>query len=130
MAARSRITWATILRIGLALPGTEVGTAWRSPALKVRGRMFAVIPTHRSAEPRSLCVCIPFRERDDLLAADPGTYYIEEHYLEYPCVLVRLDRVHPDALRDLLRMGWTFESKKPPLKRKRKAIPSRSASRR
>jgi len=116
--------------MGLQLPDVEVGVSWGSPALKVRGRMFAVIPTHRSAEPRSLGVRIPFGERDELLAADPDTYYVKEHYLGYPCVLVRLDRVHPDALQDLLRMAWTFESRKRPAKRKRKTTPSRSASRR
>ena len=108
---RSKITWATVRQMGLRLPNVEVGTAYRSPALKVRGRMFAVVPTHRSAEPRSLAVRIPFRDRDELLAADPGTYYVREHYLAYPCVLVRLDRVQPDALRDLLLMGYQFVSK-------------------
>jgi hypothetical protein len=112
--------------MGLALPGTEVGVAWRSPALKVRGRMYAVIPTHRSAEPRSLAICVPFADRDELLAADPHTFYVKEHYLSYPCVLVRLDRVHPDALRDLLKMGWATESKKP----RARSTASRRASRR
>ena len=105
--------------MGLQLPDVETGRSWGSPALKVRGRMFAVIPTHRSAEPRSLCVCVPFADRDELLAADPGTYYVKEHYLSHPCVLVRLDRVHPDALRDLLRMGWETESKKRRIRRRR-----------
>ena len=72
--------------------------------------MFAVVPTHRSAEPRSLAVRISFKDRDELLEADPDTFYIKEHYVNYPCVLVRLDRVHRDALADLLRMGWTFVS--------------------
>jgi len=119
--------------MGLELPGAEVGTAWRSPALLIRGRMFAVIPTHRSAEPRSLAVRVPFADRDELLAADPATYYIKEHYVSYPCVLVRLDRVHADALRGLLRMGWQAESKKAaarPRKRasKRKAARTRPRS--
>jgi len=93
--------------MGLELPGAEVGTAWRSPALLIRGRMFAVIPTHRSAEPRSLAVRVPFADRDELLAADPATYYIKEHYVSYPCVLVRLDRV-PEGSRLVLRFGPTW----------------------
>jgi hypothetical protein len=40
-----------------------------------------------------------------LIAADPATYYITDHYLNYEWVLVRLDQVHPDAMRDLLRMA-------------------------
>src|SRR5262249_17102272 len=105
--------------MGLMLPDVEVGVSWGSPALKVNRRMFAVIPSPKSAEPRSLCVCVPFADRDELLAEDPETYYVKDHYLGYPCVLVRLDRVNPDALRDLLRMGWAAESKKRPIRRRR-----------
>ena len=36
------------------------------------------------------------------------TYYLKPHYEDYPCVLARLSRIQPDALRDLLRMGWEF----------------------
>jgi hypothetical protein len=38
-----------------------------------------------------------------MMAENPDTYYITDHYLNYPYVLVRLSKVHPDALRDLLR---------------------------
>ena len=46
-----------------------------------------------------------FEQRAELMAADPETYYITDHYLKYEWVLVRMARVHPDALRDLLRMA-------------------------
>jgi len=108
----SRITWATVRQMGLKLPDVEVGTAYRSPALKVRGKWFAVIPTHRSAEPRSLAVSIPFHDRDELIAAEPDTFYLKEHYVSSQCVLIRLDRVHRDALKDLLLMAWTFARRK------------------
>jgi len=98
--------------MGLKLPDTAEGTAYGSPAVKVRGKMFAAIPTNRSAEPRSLAVRISFRDRDELLAADPETFYLKEHYVNYPCVLVRLDRIHRDALADLLLMAWQFASPK------------------
>jgi hypothetical protein len=114
---RTAITWAAVEKMGLALAGAEKGLAFGSPALKVRGKMFAVIPTHRSAEPRSIAVRIPFVDRDELIAADPGTYYVKEHYLGYPCVLVRLDRIRRDALKDLLLMAWTFVAK-PPARRR------------
>ena len=96
--------------MGLALPGVEEGTVYGSPALKVRGKMFACIAIHRSADPESLAVRIDFDQREELMAADPNTYYLTDHYVNYPVVLVRLTRVHPDALRDLLLMGWRFVS--------------------
>jgi hypothetical protein len=88
----------------------EEGTAYGSPALKVRGKMFACIPSHRSAEPDSLVIRIDFDRREELIAADPKTYYLKDHYLGYPCVLVRLTRIRRDELRDLLLMAWRFVS--------------------
>jgi len=81
-----------------------------SPALKVQGKMFACIAIHPSAEPNTLAVRIDFEQRDAMIAADPSTYYLKPHYANYPCVLVRLSRVAPDALRDLLHAGWRFVS--------------------
>src|SRR5437588_3550067 len=106
------LTFAVVRQIGLKLPDVEEGTAYGSPALKVRGKMFTCIAIHRSAEPGSLAVRLPFVERDELIAADPATFYLTDHYVDYPVVLVRLARVHRDALHDLLRMSWEFVSAK------------------
>src|SRR5881392_3239790 len=111
MPAR-KLTFETVRALGLQLPGVEEGTTYGTPSLKVGGQFFACIPTHRSAEPDSLAVRIDFHQRDELVAADPDTYYLKEHYVNYPCVLVRLPRIHRDALRDLLRMAWTFVSER------------------
>jgi len=92
----------------LGLKDVTDGTVYGSPALKVRGKMFACLPVNRSAEPESLAVRIPVEQRDELIAAAPKTYYVTEHYVDYPCVLVRLSHIHQDALRDLLIMGWQF----------------------
>jgi hypothetical protein len=105
-----KITFATVRKIGLTLPDVEEGTAWGTPALKVRGKMFACVASHKSAEPGTLVVCLDFSQRDDLIATEPDVYYLKDHYVAYPSVLVRLSRVHPDALRDLLLMAWRFVS--------------------
>jgi hypothetical protein len=96
--------------MGLALPGVEEGTTYGARSLKVGGKMFACPAIHRSAEPDTLGVRIDFAQRDELMSADPATYYLTDHYVNYPVVLVRLSRVHPDALRDLLAMGWRYVS--------------------
>ena len=77
-------------------------------ALKTRGKMFACMATHRSAEPDTLVVRMPFHERDRLIASNPATFYLMPHYVGYPCVLVRLGGVSPRALRGLLHLGWRF----------------------
>jgi hypothetical protein len=105
-------TFATVEAIGRTLPDVTVTTAWAQGALKVRGRMFAVMASHKSAEPNSLVVMMDVAARNALIEEDPDTYYLKEHYVNYPCVLVRLNRVHLDALRDLVAGAHRFVSAK------------------
>lgn len=107
-------------KVGLTLPGVEAGTSWGTDALKLHGSMIACVPTNQQAEPDSFVVCLDFSQRDELLAGDPDVYYVKPHYEGYPCVLVRLKRVHPDAIRDLLMMAWQFRD----AKKKRRPAPS------
>src|SRR4051812_35508818 len=109
------ITFQTVRAIGLKLAGAEVGTSYGSPALTVNGRMFACIAINKSAEPDTLAVRVPLEQRRDLLADAPDTYYVTEHYADYPMVLVRLARVRRDALADLLRTahGIAVAEKRP-----------------
>ena len=119
--AKTPITFDTITKIGLTLSGAELSTVYGSPALKAGGRMFAVMATNKDAEPNSLCLCVDFETRDELIAADTDVYYTADHYLTYPCVLVRLARVHRDALPDLLSMGCRFALSRAKRKRARSA---------
>ena len=105
---KSTINFDTVRKIGLALPSVEEGTAYGAPALKVRGRLMACVPTHRTAEPGSLAIRVGFDDRAELLAAAPDVYYVTDHYVGYSAVLVRLSRVTPAVLRDLLGMAHKF----------------------
>jgi len=78
------------------------------PALKVHGKMFACMSSHKSADPDSLVMRTDFDQRGELLAADPDVYYITDHYKDYPAVLVRLPLIKPNVLRDLLGMAHRF----------------------
>lgn len=80
--------------------------------MKVRGRMFVCLASHKSAEPRTLVVMMDVADRDALIEEDPDTYYLKDHYVGYPCVLVRLSRVHPDALRGLVVGAHRYVSAK------------------
>jgi hypothetical protein len=107
-ATRRGHTFAAVEAIGRALPDVDVTTAWGQPALKVHGKMFVCLASHPSAEPNSLVVMMAFADRDALVEDDPATYYLKEHYLSHPCVLVRLTRVRLDALRDLVGGAHRF----------------------
>jgi hypothetical protein len=107
-------------KIGRTLPDVEVTTSWGQPSLKVHGRMFACMASNKAAEPDSLVVMMDFPDRDALIEDDPETYYLKEHYVGYPCVLVRLGRVAPDALRDLVIGAHRFVSAKEQQRKKRR----------
>jgi hypothetical protein len=108
---RRRITFETVKEVALALPNVEEGTMYGAPALKLNGKLLACVPTNKAAEPESLAVSIDFEQRDGLLSDAPETYYVKPHYINYPCVLVRLRRIQPDALKELLDASWQFVNK-------------------
>ena len=108
---RRKITFETVKKVALALPNVEEGTMYGSPALKLNGKLLACIPTNKAVEPESLAVSIDFDQRDGLLADAPETYYVKPHYVNYPCVLVRLRRIQPEALKELLDSSWQFVNK-------------------
>ncbi len=105
-----------------------VSTYYGTPALKLGGRMLACMASHRSAEPDTLVVRVDFDRRDLLIAEDPATYYLTEHYAGYPSVLVRLSRVRPETLRDLLLVAWRTVSREKPLVRRQSAGHDRGRS--
>ncbi len=123
---RKAVNFDTVRDIGLALPGVEQSTAFGAPALKIRGKLMACLPTHRSAEPDSLLLRVGFGDRSELLAAAPDVYYVTEHYVGYTAVLVRMSRITPDLLRDLLGMAHKFvtahDARRSPSSKRRKSV--------
>ena len=106
----TKTTFETVWKIASAIPGVEESTNSRGTGLKLAGKLLACQATNKSAEPDSLVVCIDFDQRDALLAEAPDTYYITDHYVNYPSVLVRLSRINTEALRDLLQAACRFVS--------------------
>jgi len=114
---RVALDFDAVREIALALPGVEESTTPRGTSLKVAGRMLACPAIHSSAEPSSLVVRVSAELRERLLATEPDAYYLTEHYVGYPSILVRLSRVSQDSLRDVLASAALEIGEK---KRKRK----------
>ena len=98
------VTFAAVRKFALSLDNVEEGPSYGTPGFRVGGVLF--LRFHQDGE--SLVVRTDFDQREELMAADPATYYITDHYLKYEWILVRLARAHPDALRDLIR--WAHKS--------------------
>lgn len=69
--AKGAVTFDTVREAGLLLPGVEESTTFGKPTLKVRGKLLACVPSHKSAEPDSLVVRLDFEQRAELVAAEP-----------------------------------------------------------
>jgi len=103
------VTFKDVRKLALALQNVEESTSYGTPAFKVGGKLIVRL----TEDGESLVVGTTFEEREEMMASDPETYYITDHYLKYPWVLVRLSRVHTDALRDLLSRSWRLARAQP-----------------
>jgi hypothetical protein len=99
------ITYDAVRRVALTFPNVEESTSYGTPALKVKGKLF--VRWRNEEDPDTIVLKMPFDQREELMAADPETYFITDHYRKYPWVLVRLSKVHPDALHELLHIGYS-----------------------
>ncbi len=111
-----------VRRIALALPETVED----NDAFSVVGKGF-VWPWRERVHPKKKKVkrfdVVALRtdgvgEKDALIASDPRTFFTEDHYNGYAAVLLRLDEVDTDQLRELLTDAWRVQAPK----RLRKAL--------
>ncbi len=100
---RRPVTFATVRRLALALPGVEETTSYGTAAFKVRGRFL----TRLTEDGASIVFILgTMTERDFLLGADPDVFFITPHYRDHPDVLVRLASAKPALLAELLENAW------------------------
>ena len=98
----SGVTFQTVAAVACKLPEVEISKSYGTPALKVRGKLMARL--HQDGE--SLVLRTELLDRQILMQADPETFYITEHYQNYPLVLIRLSKVSGSALPDLMERAW------------------------
>jgi len=103
-------------RIALALPESIEGADHFG--FSVRGKAFAwtwnerMVPRKpRVPRPEVLVVRVAGPGvKEMLLASDPVKFFTEPHYNGFPAVLVRLDAVDTDELRELLTDAWRCQA--------------------
>lgn len=97
------MTFEAVRAFAFTLPGVEDGTAHGHPCLKAHGKFLT-----RLWDDGDTLVCpgVPFDEREMLMEAEPETFYLTDHYRNYPYVLVRLSQVHPGTVERLIERHW------------------------
>ena len=99
---RGPMTFDDVRSLALSLPKVDESTSYGTPAFKVAGKLLARL--HQDGV--SLVVKIDPDERAMRMKVDPDTFYITDHYLNYPWILVRIATVDPDDLLELLQDAW------------------------
>jgi hypothetical protein len=95
--------WDHVVSLAQAeLPEVEVSTSYGAPALKVRKKPFARL----REDSEHLVLFVDFMEREALVQSSPEVFSVTPHYVDWPMVLVRLGRVDPDELRELVIESW------------------------
>ncbi|MFT3934845.1 MAG: MmcQ/YjbR family DNA-binding protein [Chitinophagaceae bacterium] len=98
--------WAKVGAIATQLPGVEAGTSYGTPAFKVKGKLFA-----RLKEDGKTLV-IYTNEREKWMKQNPAIYFITDHYLNYPNMLVDIAAVPQKDLKALLKASWEMRAPK------------------
>jgi len=99
--------------IALSFPGAEEGMSYGRPSFKVNGKFF----TRLRREDNSVVLMeVSFDEREMLMEAEPQTFHFTAHYKDYPCVLARIETLHPGSFRNFLERRFRKVAKKAAVK--------------
>ena len=102
------MTFDDVRRIALALPRVVEGTSYGTAAFHV-GKKFLL---RLKEDGVTIALKISFDDRDYLMRAKPKTFFVTDHYRNYPAVLVRLGKIREREMRDVLQRSWQFLTKK------------------
>jgi hypothetical protein len=101
------VTEDDVRAIALGLPETSERIYNRLPAFQVRRQLFIRI---HELDDALLVSCADLEERNELLAAEPGKFFITPHYDDYPALLVRLSELDRDELTELITESWRLSA--------------------
>jgi hypothetical protein len=96
-------TWEDVVRLTSELPEVEASTWYRTPALKVAGKGFARLRTEAEG---GLVVLCGLDEKAALLDSGDAAFFTTPHYDGHGMVIVDLEKVDVDQLRELLEEAW------------------------
>jgi hypothetical protein len=116
-------TWDDVRRIALALPETSERTSWEHSQWCVKDKGFVWERPLRRSDLEALGADAPdgpilgarvehLVAKEALLADDPDVYFTTPHFDGYPAVLVRLDSIGLDDLRELIVEAWLCRAPK------------------
>jgi len=95
------VSFDDVREIALALPEVRDGITHGSPSFYLGKKFLGVRGENGILIMKSAIV-----ERDLLCQLEPEKYFITDHYVPFDYVLVRMDKVDKDEIRDLFHKAW------------------------
>jgi hypothetical protein len=116
-------TWENVRRIALGLPETTERLSRDLRQWRVRDKPFVWERPLRRADLEALGSEAPGGEilgarvehlgaKEAFVADDPAVFFTTPHFDGYPAVLVRLDRITPDDLHEVIVEAWLARAPK------------------
>ncbi|MGA2163773.1 MAG: MmcQ/YjbR family DNA-binding protein [Solirubrobacteraceae bacterium] len=110
-------TWDNVRQLALALPETAERDSRGVCQWRVKDKLFVWERPLRPKEVAELGDAAPdgpilgarvehVGAKEALLADDPDLYFTTSHFTGYPAILVRLDRVGVEELREVVIEAW------------------------
>jgi hypothetical protein len=116
-------SWDDVRRLALALPETDEASSHGHASWRVRDKGFVWERPLRSGDLRALGDDAPtgpilgarvehLGAKEALVADDPDVYFTIPHFDGYAAVLVRLERIAVDELREVIVEAWLSRAPK------------------
>ena len=97
------VSKAQLRKIALSFPEASEKPSYGKPSYFIAKKFFTRLRDEDSA---IVWIVDSIDERDNLIELDPKTYFINEHYRDFPSVLVRTARINQTMLRKMLERRW------------------------
>src|SRR5258705_6683652 len=97
------VTKAQLRKVALSFSEAHEKPSYGKPSYFIAKKFFTRL---RDADASIVWIVGSIDERDNLIELDPKTYFITEHYRDYPSVLVRIKRINETMLRKMLERRW------------------------
>jgi hypothetical protein len=116
-------TWDDVRRLALELPEASEQPLHGLTSWRVREKLFVWERPLRDSDRRALGDAAPdgpilgarvehLLAKEALIADEPGVYFTIPHFDGYPAVLVRLERIGLEELRELIVEAWLARAPK------------------
>src|SRR5437868_7271812 len=96
------------MALSLGLPGVAETTSRGKPTLKAHGKLWVWWNPHEDAP----VFKVPFEEREILLEAEPGTFFVTAHDKGHLLVLVRPEKLDLEWAKANLIRVWRAQAPK------------------